>query len=274
MRLTNSRIPASSKQAPVWKTAIVPLLAAAALAQTPPPSFDVASVKPNTIGTNGGRGRGRGSEITRTSPVSLTMQNIRLSSAIAWAYDVKDYQVSGPAWVDEERYDIAAKAAAPCSDSNLKLMLRSLLAERFGLAFHRETKELPVYVLLIAKGGIKFHESASVGEMQLTPVRGRMSVDVQRASVSEAVDLLSKPLRRPVLDMTGLTGRYDLKLDLAPYLSDQEPGAGVTRPVGIAEVESVLITAIQDQLGLKLEPRKAPIDLLVIDHAEKVPVEN
>jgi uncharacterized protein (TIGR03435 family) len=253
---------------------LVLLAACFAFAQAPAtPAFEVASVKPDKTGANQGPGRGR--EYTKASPGSLIMQNIRLSSAMVWAYDVKRYQVSGPAWLNFERYDITAKAAGPVPDADLKLMLRTLLAERFGLAFHRETKELPVYVLLVGKGGPKFQESEGTGETTMTPGgRGHFVMDVQRASIAQAVDMMSGPLQRPVLDMTGLTGRYDFKFDLTPYLGDLEPGAGVTRPVGVSDVESILISALQDQLGLRLEARKAPIDMLVIDHAERVPTEN
>lgn len=250
---------------------ILMVCACTAFAQTPP-AFDVASVKPDKTGTNEGPGRGR--ELTRTSPGSLAMQNIRLNSAVVWAYDVKPYQVSGPDWINQERYDIAAKAAGPAPDADLRLMLRTLLADRFGLTFHRETRDLPVYALVVAKGGIKFHESATTGEMVMTPARGKLAIEAQRASIAQAVDLLTRPLQRPVIDMTGLTGRYDFKFDLSSYLGDMEPGTGVTKPIGVSDVMDILISALQEQLGLRLEARKAPIDMLIIDHAEKVPTEN
>ena len=148
-------------------------------------------------------------------------------------------------------------------------MLQALLADRFKLTFHRQTKDLPVYALTVGKNGHKLHESEGDGPGSIKP--NKLGVVAQRTTLAEAADLLSQPLQTPVVDMTGLTGRYDFSIDLAPYISgDLRRGPGDQAP----DIIAIAMTAIQEQLGLKLEPRKAPIEMLVVDHAEKVPTEN
>jgi uncharacterized protein (TIGR03435 family) len=247
-------------------------LAAPICAQAP--AFEVASVKPDKVGTNEGPGRGR--EISEVTPGGISMRNVRLSSCIQWAYNVKSYQVSGPAWITLDRYDIVAKAGGAVETEQLRLMLQSLLAERFGLALHREKKELPAYALLVGKNGPKLRESQSQGEPAIKPGSTRMSMSLEGMPLERAVDFLSTALQRPVVDMTGLTGRYDFTIDLSPYFApDNEPGIkGVDRRVGVSEAENALLTAVQEQLGLRLEARKIAVELLVVDHAEKTPVEN
>jgi uncharacterized protein (TIGR03435 family) len=118
-----------------------------------PLSFDVASVKPSVIGLTTGEGKQRGKVDSYAG--SLNMRNVSLSAAIRWAYEVKDFQVSAPGWLETERYDIVAKVAGPAMSAQLRLMLRTLLTERFQLKLHSETKELPIYALTVAKGGPK-----------------------------------------------------------------------------------------------------------------------
>jgi uncharacterized protein (TIGR03435 family) len=112
-----------------------------------PPMFDVASVKQNTVGIN--EGPGHGPENVNSTPTSLTMQNVRLNSALKWAYRLQDYQISGPAWLMSERYDIFAKMGTPVPEEELRRRLQSPLADRFKLKYHRETKVLPAFVLVI-----------------------------------------------------------------------------------------------------------------------------
>jgi len=250
-------------QPTVAVTSLLALGSFAAFGQLAPPAFEVASVKPNLMSKAGGRGSDRPD--IKAAPGSLTMRNVNLSGCIQWAYEVKAYQISGPDWLGSKRFDILAKAGGPASEKDLRRMLQALLAERFKLALHRQTKELPVYALVVAKNGPKFHESQSEGE---TSFQGRkMSMSVQRIPMSQVADFLSNPLRMPVVDMTGLKGRYDLDLDLAAYLPTEKPE---TPP----DVTAIITTALQEQLGLKLESRKATIDMLIIDHAQEVPTEN
>lgn len=234
------------------------LFISAAMAQ---PVFDVASVR----ASQSGRGEGDWRDDIETSPGSLIMRNVSLKTAVRWAYHVMEFQVSGPEWTGSDRYNISAKASGAALDDQLRLMLQTLLVERFQLTFHRQTREMQVYVLTVAKGGPKFHESQTEGAPVVNPDKSRMTMDVKGMPASQVVDTLSKVLHAPVLNNTGFTGRYDISVNMARYLPD---GSTPFDPV------STIILAMQEELGLKLESKKMPLDLLIIDHAEKVPVEN
>jgi uncharacterized protein (TIGR03435 family) len=229
------------------------------------PAFEVASIKISQIGKAGGEGSRR--ENTQVSPGSLNMRNVSLKTAIRWAWHVMDFQVTGPDWIANERYDIMAKASGPAPDPELRLMLQALLADRFKLAVHRQTKEMSAYALVVGKNGPKFHESAAEGESSLVPDQKTMKVVVQRTPVSQLVEMLSNVLRSPVVDQTELKGRYDITLELAKYIPDRSS----TEPM---DPLTIITRGLQDELGLKLEPRKLPLDLVIVDHAEKIPVEN
>ena len=149
-----------------------------------PPVFEVASVKPNLMSKAGGEGSRR--ERVNTSPGSLNMRNTSLSSCIKWAYDIGEFQIAGPNWLGGERFDVVAKAAGPANDEELKVMLQALLADRFKLAVHRETKVMPVYVLGLAKNGSKMHASEGDGEPGINPIRGREVIGIQRTSMALA----------------------------------------------------------------------------------------
>ncbi|HLK65353.1 MAG TPA: TIGR03435 family protein [Bryobacteraceae bacterium] len=251
-------------------TSLFVLASAGAFAQpaAAPPSFEVASVRVSTIGKAGGEGSRR--ENIQTSPDSLTMRNVSLKSAIRWAYHVFDYQVSGPDWLQSERYDINAKSAGTVNEDQLRLMLQVLLADRFKLEVHHQTKEFSAYVLLVGKGGPKVHESKEDGEFSMQPDQKRMVVTVQHAPVSQLTEMLSNIFRAPVVDQTDLKGRYDLTINVAKYLSEMQPTAGGAPPDPL----SLITMGLQEELGLKLESKKMNLDLVVVDHAEKVPVEN
>jgi uncharacterized protein (TIGR03435 family) len=231
----------------------------------PAPAFDVASVKVDTAGL--GEGPGRGRETITPSPGGVTMMNVHLKSVVQWAYHVQAIQVSGPGWMDNERYDIVAKAAGEASTERLRAMMQTLLAERFKLALHRETKEMPAYVVTVAKGGHKLKESQGDGDMEVKP-NGRMGASFYRVTLAQLADLASSPLQGVVVDQTGLKGRYDFSLDLNGYLS------GDGRAMGIEDGINLLIQAVNEQLGIKIDQKKAPAEVLIVDHAEKVPVEN
>lgn len=150
-----------------------------------------------------------------------------------------------------------AKPESPASEDQLKLMLQTLLADRFRLVLHRETKQLPVYELIVAKGGPKLKESAEDASTFLHT--DAKSITAAKVAMPMFVKLLSQQMGRSVLDKTGLSENYDFKLEWTP---DEANGDGPS-----------IFTAIQEQLGLKLEPSKGPVEVLVIDHAEK-PSEN
>jgi len=257
--------------------------AAAAFGQTadaPTPAFDVASVKASQPGQPGqpgpgGRGGGRGGrrDNIQVSPGSVTMRNISLKASIRWAWHVSEFQVSGPDWLESERYEITGKAPGPATDEQLRLMMQTLLRERFKLALHRQTKELAAYVLVVGKNGPKVQETKTEGEASIDINQRQLSVNVQRAPVSDLIDMMSNLLRAPVIDMTGLTGRYDLTLNIAKYAGDLA-ARGQSIDSAPADPQALINMILQEELGLKLEARKMPLELVIIDHAEKVPVEN
>ena len=223
--------------------------------QASQPQFDVASIKPSTVVTLGDNNP-ESIDIARSG--RLTMRNIRLSSCLKWAFDVQDSQISGPGWIGSERYDIIAQATGPTTTNNLKLMLRSLLADRTKLELHHVKKESSVYGLVVAKSGPKFSESKEEGKGDIR--RTSVGVTAEKTSMAEFADLLSGQLGTPVADMTGLRGRYDLAFDLRRYVANQ------TAPQSIA---SLIVEAMEEQLGLKLQSVKTVVDTLVIDHIEK-----
>jgi uncharacterized protein (TIGR03435 family) len=227
-----------------------------------PPQFDVASIRSSDIIGEGGR-----RESVDTAPGNLTMRNVSLRSAIKWAYRVQDEQISGPAELDSDRYDILAKAASPVADDRLRAMLQALLAERFKLKLHRQTKELSVFALTVAKNGIKFHVSETTGKSNIQ--LAKIGMRAERITLPELADTLSGPVQAPFVDMTNLKGAYDMTLDLSAYFSSLQKGDGAA-----PDIAGIVATGLQEQLGLKLERPKEPVEILVIDHAEKSPTEN
>ena len=249
--------------------------AAAVFAQAPAtPAFDVASIRVSAIGRAGGEGSRR--ENIQVTPDAVSMRNVSFKSATRWAFHVMDYQVNGPDWINNERYDINAKSAGPVAEEQLRLMMQTLLADRFKLVTHRVTKELPSYILTVAKGGPKFTESASEGEADIKPDQNRMSISVKRAPVSQLVDGLINVFRAPIIDETGLKGKYDITINVAKYVADFAPREGGGAGGGGAPPDplAIITRGLQEELGLKLDAKKMPIDLVVIDKADRVPVEN
>jgi uncharacterized protein (TIGR03435 family) len=235
------------------------------------PSFEVASIKLHvaTAQEQGGR---VGVWIGPGNRVSAYVST--LNGLAAYAYDVKAYRISGgPAWAATDRYDITAKTEGDGTPGEeiVRKMMQTLLADRFGLKFHREMKSLPMYALVAAKNGPKLRESSAgvPSSMELRP--GQLSATSM--SMKSLVPLLSRFVDRPVLDQTGLTGNYDFKLQWtldAGLSSGFGPGADASSSDSAGPS---LFTAVQEQLGLKLESQKGPMEVLEIDHAEK-PSEN
>jgi uncharacterized protein (TIGR03435 family) len=228
------------------------------------PVFDVASLKPSaTIPPgqtyNANLGTARLGEVTLT--------NATLVDCIKFAYGLaSDEQISGPEWAKskEVRFDVVAKAPPQTSRDQLLLMLRNLLAERFHLAMHPQPRAMFHYSLVVGKNGPKLHEVTP------DPLNSHMTYRIanithNQISMPTLAMLLSRQLRELVLDQTGLKGVYELSLKWTP---DSKPGT--------PDLESgpTVFMAVQDQLGLKLEQRKDPVEVLVIDHTDRVPVEN
>ena len=258
-------------------------------------SFEVASIKPNHSGER--------RFFVSWQPGRFNATGMTLKFLITMAYDVKDFQVSGgPGWVNSERYDIDAKEPDSIAQELEKLpleqrrqlgesMLQSLLADRFQLKLTRGTKDMPAYALVVAKGGPKLQEAKPVDTQAEAPSGpgghphrpmmrvGRGEINGQGVELSFLASVLSQQLGRTVLDKTGLTGNYDLALKWTPEQGEGMmmggPGGGPP-PDGAPPVDASgpsIFTALQEQLGLKLEATKAPAEVLTIDHVER-PSEN
>jgi len=253
------------------------LFALPCLAQEPPtPAFDVASVK--ISGDESLRSEGPRFQVAHGS---LTTHGFALRACLVLAYQMVPAQIQGPDWLNNVRLDITAKAAGPASEQQVYLMLQKLLSDRMGVKVHKEKKEMAVYVMTLANGAPKFKETVGEGPMTATPERGAMSL--KGISLFElAAEFSGKMLDRPVIDLTGLKGRYDVRLDMS-QMRVANPGGGERgsgeRPGGNpppdrADQVSALIGLLRDQLGLKLESGKQPVDVLVVDHAERTPTAN
>jgi uncharacterized protein (TIGR03435 family) len=204
---------------------------------------------------------------------TLTMDAAQLRQIIGLAYNIQRVRVhGGPDWLDHEMYDIQAKAENPeATRDEIRAMLQSLLADRFKLAYHRETKQLPVYTLVVAKNGPKFDEAKDEerGGMTTNMVSGKIQWTYQKGNLGSFCALLANMLGSPVQDETGLDRLYDFKLEVTPDSIRALGNAGPVRPNSEqADPGPSIFTALQEQLGLKLEERKGPVEVMVVDHAD------
>jgi uncharacterized protein (TIGR03435 family) len=230
-----------------------------------PAAFESASIRLSPPGET------RSSYDTNAGKISI--YNKSLKDCIRLAYGVKIAQLSGgPKWVESERFDIEAKTKRPVGDPQLMAMLQALLKERFKLDIHRETKMVPGYAITVLKSGLKIRE-VEPGAGHVDARRG--SLGAQRTSMVQFAQTLSEVLGAPVIDATATPGVFDFRLDWTPEASrpglstdDPEPSALPNMPAGPS-----LFAAIQEQLGLKLEARKAPLEVLIINRAERPVIE-
>jgi uncharacterized protein (TIGR03435 family) len=241
---------------------------------TPRPAFEVASIKPGDPD----------SQVFRIGSLPggrFAANNASLKMLIQTAYDVRGHQISGgPNWLDSAKFDIDAKPDSatpippgPAGGPQMRLMIQSLLEDRFRLKVHRESREEPVYELVVAKGGPKLQPATDSLKQQQRGMRmGRGQLTGTAAPVSILVAQLSQQLGRSVIDKTGLAGQYDFELKWTPEIGQSQSGPTDAVPAPDLTGAS-LFTAIQEQLGLKLESTKGPVEVLVIDSAEK-PSEN
>jgi len=258
------------------------LLSSPIFAQSDVPSLEVASVRKHVSTSAQGGG-------VTVSGSRVTVVDYMLSSLILEAYKVKLYQIAGaPDWMgggssfsdivarsrSADSYDISAKAEgdAALTRDQARLILQAVLADRFQLKVHRETKDLPVYALVLGKNGPKLKESAPDAKPGAGYNSGPGGVRMTnwKTTTTQFAAGLSLQADRPVVDKTGLTGFYDIALEWSRD-DGQHSALGVPRETDDAGPS--LFTAVQEQLGLKLETARAPIEVLVIDHAEK-PSEN
>lgn len=239
-------------------------------AAKPPAEFEVASVKPNATG-------GHNIRIQIEPGGRFVAENLTVRMLIQQAFGIRDFQIVGaPGWVNSEHYDIHAKAEGVTKVEQLKPPLQALLADRFHFQFHRDTKELPMYALVVAKNGPKLQEHAGEsGDNGPGMFRmGRGMINAQGVQMSLFVNQLANQIGRSVVDKTGLTGRYDIKLEWTPDENQtMAPRDSGTEATPVDSSGPSLFTALQQQLGLKLESQKGPVEIVVIDRIEK-PTEN
>lgn len=234
------------------------------------PAFEVATIKPSKP-DQPGKG-------FRVNGRNFSTINTSLSDLITFAYDVQAKQVTGaPAWSETDHYDLGGKPEGEGQPNSrqLKIMVQKLLADRFKLTFHRDKKEMSVYIITIAKSGPKLtKDDGDPNGLPGLGFRGLGKFTARNATLADFANVMqTTALDRPVVDQTGLQGRYDFSLNWTPD-EFQFQGLGVKLPPPPeTDASPDLFTAIQQQLGLKLEATKAPAEVLVIDHVEK-PSEN
>ncbi|MGA1984596.1 MAG: TIGR03435 family protein [Acidobacteriaceae bacterium] len=233
----------------------------------PLPAFEVAAIKPSDP-------ERRGMGFT-TNGRHFSTLNTTASDLVQYAYGIQARQIVGaPAWVDVDKFDIAAVASEGGSgDPKWNLMVRKLLADRFGLTFHHDTRELPVYELQIGKNGAKLAKSATDADhselyfSRTSKSSAGTTVHAKAATMAGLASLLQVGLlERPVVDRTGLTGTFDFTLD---FTADTAKGGGTAAESEDMNAPAGIFTAIQEELGLKLVAGKAPADVIVIDHIAK-----
>lgn len=269
--------------------AFVVFLAVPAFAQTPSPSaaFDAVAIKPAApsadgrilVGIQGGPGTPK--------PGQMDFWNISIADLIQNAYNVKNFQVSGPDWLWSERFDITAKVPSGATKDEGRVMIQNMLAQRFKLVLHRTTKEGSIYSLVVAKGGPKLKEAeagptVTPKRMMMMDGSGLLKMDLKGATVATLVDMLGMQVDRPVRDATGLSGTYDIAMEFAPdpaIMAMKMGGIGQPPPGQAGNGPDLngapmIFSALTDQLGLKLEPMKGPVEHLVIESVEKTPTEN
>jgi len=308
----------------IYRTLPILFSACAALAQTAPASFEVASIKPTPPpDMSGGRvmiRMGCGND-----PARFDCSGITLKDMLTRGYKLKNYQVSGPAWIESERFDVKAKIPDGAKPDQIPEMWKSLVAERFNLAAHTEKRDLPIYALIVGKGGPKLTPAEENPQNQVftapdgskinvggggpssgfkttttgsggAPAGGAMmmsmggggtsQMQMRSATMGGFSDFLARMMDRPVIDMTSVEGKYDISLEVS--LEDMASmkrgmaamhgagmmmgGRGGDGPAPDSTPAPSIFSAVQ-KLGLKLDSRKAPIDMLVVDKAEK-PTEN
>jgi len=230
------------------------LAVAATLRAQQPLTFEVDNVKPNTTGGPGATSRQRNG--------ALELENYSLRRLVQLAYRVKDYAYSGPSWLDSVHFDVVAKLPAGAKSDQIPEMMQALLTERFQLAVHREEKEMTGLALVVDKKGLRI-QPAEPGPNGGTGYGSSMAGG-NKITMAEFAGLLSNALDRPVKDLTSVGGVYNIKIR---WLPDGPLPADTTGMSGS------VYEAVQD-LGLKLEVQKIPVEVLIVDRAERAPTEN
>jgi uncharacterized protein (TIGR03435 family) len=291
-------------------------------AQTAPPqkataalAFEVASIKPAEPLSAERMMAGQQHISVNVDAARVDFSDVSLAELIRAAYRVKLYQISGPDWMITSRFDVVAKLPEGAKADQVPEMMQTLLVDRFHLVLHNASKEMPVYALVIGKDGMKMKESApddgtdgaaaagapangsggrpgGISPMSTSGPNGSstmsagpngLHVSLKNMTIASMLDWLSRFTDRPVVDQTGLTGRYDLELDAsrdemlnaARSAGMMVDGGGRRGPDGaVAEPGGDSVFSSVQKVGLKLEPRRLPLTFLVVDHLDKTPTEN
>jgi uncharacterized protein (TIGR03435 family) len=248
---------------------LVILLALAIFAfasSTQTPAFEAASIRPANPDR---RGSGISVQAARIKVINAT---VKFCVEVAW--NVKDFQVSGgPAWLDTERYDIDAVAAQPFVRDEYRIMLQAMLAERFAIAVHRDAQERQGYALVVAKNGPKLPPPKDDPSVMFsrTPT-GDFTLTAPSVTMTQLASALSSNMSAIVVDRTGLEGKFDVFMQWTPDPSSNrmltKNGEPLPPPSDATQGPSIF-TALQEKLGLKLETRKVPVEIIVVDHAER-----
>jgi len=316
-----------------YKLALVLAAASCVFAQTP--AFEVATIKPAPPITQQAVMSGKMKIGESIDGARADYGYVNIEFLLTKAYAVKAYQVSGPAWIQSERYDIVAKLPEGATKEQIPDMLKALLADRFKIQIHHETKDHGVYALVVGKNGLKMKESepekpavegekdekvpaggfvmgqgssqariapggdgrsmtvkSAQGNMAMTMVDGNMHMAASQMSIPSFIELLTRFVDKPVVDETGLKGKYDMAIDMSMAdMANIARSAGINVPgmgagggrggsgVGAADAVAsdpsggTIFQSVQ-AMGLKLEPKKVAVDLIVVDKGEKVPTEN
>lgn len=236
------------------------------------PEFEVTSVRVNTTGLPSG-------SLSGTDRARFSARNVTVNLLIRLAWQVREYQIlGGPAWLNSDRFDIAATSLDEVENDQMMLMLQKLLEDRFKLTTRHETRELPVYALVAAKGGPKLHagECVDIDRLSSSPVSsvpcGHIRIFTNGLDGQTSMPLLINPLSdmlaRPVIDETRFMGPFDVHLRWTPDGSTPGDHSGDSLPATDGSDPS-FFTALEEQLGLKLESRKGPVETVTIEHAEK-----
>ena len=294
----------------ILRAAILALICAAFVEAQTKVAFEVASVKPASPDKSAPDGLVRSGGVGgpgTPDPENLSYTNFPLRIVLLRAFDVQNLQLSGPNWLDSARYDLRAKIAPGATKEQFQLMLQNLLTERFGMKFHREKQELAGYELVVAKGGVKMKESGAPvdepitaenpgrggrvstqndkdGLPELAPGRkgmlmlgvgaGRMRLSARLQSLADIARMSQGRVGQPVVDKTGLPGTYDFNLDFSNGAPSTAADPASNLPLSGARDEAPPFLVAIESLGLKLQPVKTSVDVIVIDHIEKIPTEN
>ena len=200
----------------------------------------------------------------KVTPARITAVNLPLSQLILYAYGIQYFQLTKPDWLDSVTFDVSAVAAKPESRATLLAMLRPVLATRFKLVVHREMRETPMYRLVVAKDGLKVQTADAEEPIAIRPARDGAMLVTGKTRMTDFAEMIGAQTDRHGVDATNLEGLFDFKLTYAP----ERPGGEI--PTGAPSV----FDALEQQLGLKLEAAKLPMEILVVDHVERTPVEN